>query len=125
MTETYELQRDGDVAKGRDEAGNPVEVPVGQHVSMNMWGLAPAFLEELERGFPEFLDGLKDGDIKSEYLLPKIIDRLVRSGRAGVTVLETRDKWFGVTYREDKPAVAAAIKELVARGVYPEKLFAE
>lgn len=59
VTETYELQKDGDVARGRDDDGNPVEVPIGQHVSMNMWGLAPAFLEELERGFPVFLDGLK------------------------------------------------------------------
>ena len=125
VTETYELQKDGDVARGRDDDGNPVEVPIGQHVSMNMWGLAPAFLEELERGFPVFLDGLKEGDIKTEYLLPRIIDRLVRAGRARVTVLETPDKWFGVTYREDKPTVAAAIKELVADGVYPEKLFEE
>ena len=123
VTETYELQKDGDVARGRDDDGNPVEVPIGQHVSMNMWGLAPAFLEELERGYPVFLDGLKEGDIKTEYLLPRIIDRLVRAGRARVTVLETPDKWFGVTYREDKPTVAAAIKELVADGVYPEKLF--
>ena len=123
VTETYELQRDKDVARGRDDDGNPVEVPIGQHVSMNMWGIAPSFLEELERGFPEFLDSLKEGDIKTEYLLPRIIDRLVRTGRARVTVLETPDKWFGVTYREDKPAVAAAIKELVADGVYPEKLF--
>ena len=123
VTETYELQRDKDVARGRDDDGNPVEVPIGQHVSMNMWGIAPSFLEELERGFPEFLDSLKEGDIKTEYLLPRIIDRLVRTGRARVTVLETPDKWFGVTYREDKSAVAAAIKELVADGVYPEKLF--
>ena len=99
VTETYELQKDGDVARGRDDDGNPVEVPIGQHVSMNMWGLAPAFLEELERGFPVFLDGLKEGDIQTEYLLPRIIDRLVRAGRARVTVLETPDKWFGVTYR--------------------------
>ena len=123
VTETYELQRNGDVAEGRDDDGNPVAVPICQNVSMNMWGLAPSFLEELERGFPEFLDSLKEGDIKSEYLLPKIIDKLVRAGHARVTVLETKDKWFGVTYREDKPAVAAAIKELVAAGVYPEKLF--
>ena len=123
VTETYELLRNGDVAEGRDEDGRPVTVPIGRHVSMNMWGLAPSFLDELERGFPVFLDERKAGDIKSEYLLPKIIDKLVRSGRARVKVLETPDKWFGVTYREDKPAVAAAIKELVKAGVYPEQLF--
>ncbi len=123
VTETYELKRSGDVAIGRDEEGNSVEIPLSQNVSMNMWGLSPAFLEELERGFPKFLDSLKEGDIKTEYLLPKIIDKLVQSGEAKVTVLETQDKWFGVTYREDKPAVAEAIRSLVAAGVYPEKLF--
>lgn len=123
VTETYELKRSGDVAIGRDEEGNSVEIPLSQNVSMNMWGLSPAFLEELERGFPKFLDSLKEGDIKTEYLLPKIIDKLVQSGEAKVTVLETQDKWFGVTYREDKPAVAEAIRSLVAQGVYPEKLF--
>ena len=66
---------------------------------------------------------LKEGDIKSEYLLPKIIDKLVENGRAKVTVLETRDKWFGVTYKEDKETVVAAIRKLIADGVYPEKLF--
>jgi len=90
---------------------------------MNMWGLSPAFLEELERGFPEFLDSVKEGDLKAEYLLPRIIDRQVHSQKAQVRVLETKDKWFGVTYREDKPAVASAIRKLVAEGLYPEKLF--
>ena len=123
VTETYEIQMKAGVLTACDEQKQPVSVSEDQHVSMNMWGIAPSFLEELERGFPEFLDSLKEGDIKTEYLLPRIIDRLVRTGRARVTVLETPDKWFGVTYREDKPAVAAAIKELVADGVYPEKLF--
>lgn len=123
VSETYELQQNGEMAEGRDDEGNPVTVPLGRHVSMNMWGLAPAFVDELERGFPEFLDSLKEGDLKSEYLLPKIIDKLVRTGRAKVKVLETQDKWFGVTYREDKPTVAAAINELVNAGVYPKKLF--
>lgn len=125
VTETYEIRRCKDSAKGRDEDGNEAVVPLEQNVSMNMWGLPPAFLDELERGFPEFLVGLKEGDIKSEYLLPKIIDKLVQSGRAEVTVLETKDKWFGVTYKEDKPAVAEAIKRLVAEGVYPDRLFDE
>lgn len=123
VTETYELKRDGDVAKGRGEDGSFVEVPLSQHVSMNMWGLFPGFLEELERGFPEFLNGLEKGDVKSEFLLPKIIDLLIQEGKATVTVLETRDKWYGVTYREDKPEVAAAIRKLVEKNVYPERLF--
>lgn len=123
VTETYELEKKDGVAAGQDENGNPVEIPLKQHVSMNMWGLAPSFLDELERGFPEFLSSLKEGDLKTEYLLPRIIDHLVQTGRARVKVLESRDRWFGVTYREDKPTVAAAIRRLVEDGVYPEKLF--
>lgn len=123
VTETYEIRRCEDWAEGRSEEGTPVKIPLNQNVSMNMWGLSPAFLDELERGFPGFLSGLKEGDVKTEYLLPKIIDRLVQSQKAQVTVLETRDRWFGVTYKEDKPAVAAAIRNLVSEGVYPERLF--
>lgn len=123
VTETYEIERCEGGACGKDEAGNPVDIDLNQNVSMNMWGLSPAFLEELEKGFPEFLDNIKEGDIKSEYLLPKIIDRLVQEKKAQVTVLETKDKWFGVTYKEDKPAVAASIRNLVSAGVYPKQLF--
>jgi len=123
VRETYEIKRCGDEAIGREESGNTVRIPLEQNVSMNMWGLTPAFLNELGKGFPEFLDSLKEGDVKTEYLLPKIIDKLVQSKRAQVTVLETRDRWFGVTYKEDKPAVAEAIKGLVSRGVYPVRLF--
>ncbi|MDK2966407.1 MULTISPECIES: sugar phosphate nucleotidyltransferase [Lacrimispora] len=123
VSETYELTMQNGEAHGKDDAGNPVKVPLKQNVSMNMWGLSPAFLMELERGFPLFLESLKEGDIKSEYLLPKIIDRLISQDMAKVHVLETKDKWFGVTYKEDKPAVSAAIRELVAKGIYPERLF--
>ncbi len=123
VTETYELMMDGREACGRDEAGNPVKVSLDQNVSMNMWGLSPAFLMELERGFPTFLESLNEGDIKTEYLLPKIIDRLISQDKARVHVLETKDKWFGVTYKEDKPAVSAAIRDLVSKGIYPDRLF--
>lgn len=123
VTETYEIRQREDRAEGRSEEGTPVVIPLSQNVSMNMWGLSPAFLEELERGFPGFLDSLKEGDVKTEYLLPKIIDKLVHSQKAQVKVLETKDRWFGVTYKEDKPAVAAAIRNLVSEGVYPERLF--
>lgn len=123
VTETYDIERKGAGIFANDEEGNPVIVSPDQHVSMNMWGLPPKFLEELEKGFPEFLGSLKEGDVKSEYLLPKIIDRLIKSGKARVRVLETRDKWFGVTYREDKEAVVASIRRLIDEGVYREKLY--
>lgn len=91
-------------------------------VSMNMWGISADFLNLLEAGFKEFLSELPEGDIKSEYLLPKIIGDLVESGKADVKVLPTDDKWFGVTYAEDKVSVQAAFLELAKKGLYPENI---
>ncbi len=123
VTETYDIRYKEGVLCGRDEEGGSVAVQEGQHVSMNMWGLGAGFLEELESGFLEFLSKRKPGDLKSEFLLPRIIDNLIQEGRANVKVLETKDKWFGVTYQEDKKSVVDAIQELVKRGIYREKLF--
>lgn len=124
VTETYEIRMNEDgTMQAQDEQGSPVKVQADQHVSMNMWGLPASFMDELEKGFPEFLAGLKEDDVKAEYLLPKIIDKLVKEGRAKVAVLETRDKWFGVTYKEDKETVVSSIRSLIADGVYPERLF--
>ncbi|MFR5602102.1 MAG: sugar phosphate nucleotidyltransferase [Lachnospiraceae bacterium] len=123
VQETYQIAFEGGELKACDEQGNFVQLDPDQMVSMNMWGLPVEFLEELEQGFPQFLDGISEGDIKSEYLLPRIIDGLVKTGRARVTVLKTSDKWFGVTYKEDKPAVVEAIRKLIADGVYGEKLY--
>ena len=122
VKETYEIQQKGREISACDEEGNPVLVRGDQQVSMNMWGLPPAFLDELERGFPVFLDNAA-GNLKAEYLLPKFIDELIQKKKAQVKVLETRDKWFGVTYQEDKAAVAAAIQGLVEKGVYKENLY--
>ena len=93
------------------------------YVSMNMWGLTPNFIEVLSERFPAFLDSVKPGDIKAEYLLPAIVDDLLQEGKASVKVLPTEDHWFGVTYKEDKPAVVAAIGKLISDGVYPSPLF--
>ena len=90
---------------------------------MNMWGLPASFLDELERGFPEFLRSVPEGDVKKEYLLPQIIDKLVKSGQASVQILNTPDKWFGVTYKDDKEAVVNAIRGLVDAVVYKKELF--
>ena len=123
VTETYNIQMKEDGLHATDESGAPVTISPSQPVSMNMWGLPASFIQELEKGFPVFLDSLKEGDIKSEYLLPKIIDNLVQNKKARVTVLDTPDKWFGVTYREDKQAVTDAVRGLIESGVYEEKLF--
>ena len=123
VTETYQIEKKDGGLSAFDKEGNPVSVSGGQHVSMNMWGLTPSFVKALEEGFPEFLKGPGAQDLKAEYLLPTIIDQMIRQGRAKVTVLETKDKWFGVTYKEDKETVSQAIRELCRQGVYKDCLF--
>lgn len=123
VTETYNVYRDGDGMHASDNDGNPAHVDADQYVSMNMFGLPASFVKELEKGFPEFLSAVKEGDLKAEYLLPAVIDSCIHNGKGTVRVLETKDKWFGVTYKEDKPSVVASIRRLVDTGVYPEKLF--
>ena len=122
IEETYEIEGRGGYAVAVKD-GREFRLDLESPVSMNMWGLRPEFLDELEGGFARFLSGLKPGDVKSEYLLPRIIDSLIQGGRAKVKVLETKDKWFGVTYQEDRESVMVAIQELIKRGIYKEKLF--
>ena len=93
----------------KEDGQEPIDE--NSHVSMNMWGLTPEFMEILEKGFVEFLGGIEEGDIKKEYLLPELIDQLIHSGKAAVDVLETKDEWFGVTYQEDKASVQAALQK--------------
>lgn len=94
-------------------------------VSMNMWGLTPEFIDLLEQGFVEFFDGIAGNELKAEYLLPIYIDSLLKKGKVSVKVLQTNDKWFGVTYQEDKPVVIASFAKLVADGVYNTDLFSD
>ncbi len=123
VTETYDIFMDGDRVHACDVRRNPVNVEAGQYVSMNMFGFPKEFLGALEEDFPKFLSHLGDNGTNAEYLLPSVVDRCIQDGLARVRVLETRDKWFGVTYKEDKPAVVASIRQLTDAGVYPEKLF--
>lgn len=106
-----------------EKDGKLVPIDAKSHVSMNMWGFTPEFLDVLEDGFKTFLSQLNEGDIKSEYLLPSIVDSMIKSGKASVTVLESNDKWFGVTYKEDKPLVVESVRKLIAEGRYPENLY--
>lgn len=92
-------------------------------VSMNLWGLTPEFLPVLEEKFVEFLQQINPQDLKAEYLLPSVIDQMLQSGQAVVKVLPTPDKWFGVTYAEDKDSVVKAFCELMEAGVYGGRLW--
>lgn len=123
VKETSGIVKTASGAACDDGNGNQEECDINSHVSMNMWGFTPDFLEELESGFKKFLSDLKQDDVKSEYLLPMIVDGLIKENRADVSVLETRDKWFGVTYKEDKPVVVESIRKLIEQGEYPEKLY--
>ena len=90
---------------------------------MNMWGFTPEIFGVLETGFTEFLEDKNVNPIKGEYLIPTVIDTLIKEGKADVKVLETKDKWFGVTYQADVETVKNALKSLVDGGAYPDKLF--
>ena len=122
VRETFEIRMTEEGLQAKDGAGNPVSLTPEQYVSMNMWVLPPRFLDVLAEGFPTFLEA-HGTELKSEYLLPTIVDSCIRSGEGSVKVLPTHDKWFGVTYQEDKPTVVAAIRALIESGRYPEKLY--
>ena len=90
---------------------------------MNMWGLTPEFADMLEKGFVEFFGGIAGNEMKAEYLLPIFIDSLLKQGKVNVKVLPTQDRWFGVTYQEDKPVVVESFAKLIEAGVYQKDLF--
>ena len=122
IVETHQIEMVPEGAAVRTEEGmQPIDID--SPVSMNMWGLTPEFFPILEEGFEEFLSKIPESDLKAEYLLPTIIGELLEEQKVEVKVLKSHDKWFGVTYKEDKEAVVEAIRSLVANGVYPEKLF--
>lgn len=122
VDETRNIRKTAKGASAELPDGGERELDPQALVSMNMWGLTPEFMEALKSGFGEFLSQRGLGDLKAEYLLPDIVDGLVSSGKAQVSVLRTDDTWFGVTYQEDKYAVREAFKELIRQGAYPEKL---
>lgn len=108
-------------ADGAAVEGTPIDAE--SKVSMNMWGLPPEFIDWLEDGFKEFFTTIAGNEMKAEFLVPIYIDELLKEGKVTVQVLETRDKWFGVTYKEDKPVVVQSFEKLIADGVYKEYLF--
>ena len=117
IEETYGIEKkEGHAVAVKD--GHEIELSLNSPVSMNMWGLRPEIFGVLEEGFKKFLYDLGDEGEKTEYLLPRIIGEMVEKGQAMVKVLESKDKWFGVTYKEDKEAVENLIRELIRQGEY-------
>lgn len=123
IIETSGIVKEGNYAKAKGKEGEDITIDLDSIVSMNMWGFMPSLFEELEKGFEEFLSNVSPDDVKKEYLLPEVIGSLIQSKKAKVKVLKTTDKWFGVTYKEDKDSVTASIRSLVEKGDYPVKLF--
>lgn len=120
-----EKHADG-IAYTEDEGATWTTVPGNTLVSMNMWGFTESILKELQKHFPAFLEkGIKENPLKCEYFLPEVVSGLLADGKATVAVLSSADKWYGVTYKEDKPVVVAAIRSMKDNGIYPEKLWEE
>ncbi|MBE6933450.1 MAG: nucleotidyltransferase [Ruminococcaceae bacterium] len=107
-----------------EDGENWTDVSADTIVSMNMWGFTPSFLAELEARFPEFLDTLAvKNPEKAEYFLPLAVESLLTENKATVKVLQSPDKWYGVTYAADKPQVVAALREKTEQGLYPDGLW--
>ena len=122
INETKDIVKNGDGAAVQTDDGL-VEIDPESLVSMNMWGFRKEFVNELKTGFPEFLKSIAGDELKAEYLLPIIVDDMLKHGRAVVKVLRTEDQWFGVTYKEDKDYVKESFAKLVNAGVYKTPLF--
>lgn len=123
---THIEKREDGAAYTEDDGKTWVEIPAGSTVSMNMWGFSASILKELKDRFSKFLDeNLESNPLKCEYFLPFVVDELLTEKKATVKVLKSMDKWYGVTYKEDKPVVVAAIQKLKDEGLYPQKLWEE
>ncbi len=123
---THIEKRGQETAYTEDDGATWTVIPEGSTVSMNMWGFTESILGELKNRFAKFLDeNLEKNPLKCEYFLPFVVDELLNEGKATVQVLKSLDKWYGVTYKEDKPVVVAAIQALKDKGLYPEKLWEE
>ena len=119
VVETHGIKKSsaGDIECDRD-----ISLLGNELVSMNMWGFMPSVFDHLEKMFNEFLDE-NISDLKSEFLIPSVVNDLIEKNIEKVQVLKTKSTWFGVTYIEDKPFVKNQIKELIQTSIYPEKLF--
>lgn len=115
-------RRDGKIMFTEDEE-TWTEIPEGSTVSMNCWGFSKEMMTELENRFKGFLEKNKDNLLKCEYFLPFVVDDLLKEDKASVKVLQTKEKWYGVTYKQDKETVVNALKQKTEEGFYPERLW--
>ena len=125
ITERVRIEKRGKETAYTEDGGSTWHViPEGSTVSMNMWGFTESFMKELQAGFPVFLEkGLRENPLKCEYFLPSVVNDLLEDEKAEVTVLKSYDRWYGVTYKEDKQTVVDAIRKMKKDGYYPELLW--
>ena len=124
VTERTKIEKGEPPRYTEDDGATWTDLSGDTIVSMNMWGFTRSFLDEALARFPAFLDKtLAENPEKGEYFLPTVVSQLIDEGKARVKVLRSEDKWYGVTYREDKPTVTAAIAEKTAAGLYPDRLW--
>ncbi len=124
VTERTKIEKGEPPRYTEDDGQTWTELSGDTIVSMNMWGFTRSFLDEAWARFPAFLDkALAENPAKAEYFLPTVVSQLIDEGKARVKVLRSEDKWYGVTYREDKPTVVSAIAEKTASGLYPDRLW--
>lgn len=124
IVETSGIIAQGDHAVAKNSVGEDITIALDNVVSMNMWGFKSSLFEHLEKGFVDFLSNISEHEVKQEYLLPTVVGDLIKNGDAEVYVLRSNDRWFGVTYKEDKEDVVKSIQALINQGAYPAKLFA-
>lgn len=124
IVERLKIMWRGDKIAFTEDENTWTEVSKGTPVSMNFWGFTPSFMDEMIKMFPEFLEkAIKENPLKGEFFLPLAVDRLIKTNKATVKVLESSDKWYGVTYKEDRQNVVDALQSLKDKGFYPEALF--
>jgi hypothetical protein len=123
VRERTRIQRFGEEVRYTEDGETWIQISGESTVSLNMWGFTPSLFAELEARFLPFLRENKDRILKAEYFLPEVVGDLSRERVASVKVLSTDERWFGITYKADKPRVERAIRELIRRGVYPEQLW--
>ena len=123
VKERLHIEPFADGIKFQEEDGSWTPVSGESVVSMNMWGFTPSYFDELAAHFPRFLEQSAANPLKAEFLLPDIVGELVQEGYTRVKVLPTPERWFGVTYQADRPRVQVAVRELIAQGKYPSRLW--
>ena len=124
IIETSGIVSEGKHALAKNSEGENITIELDSVVSMNMWGFKPELFKALEKGFVNFLSNVAGNELKKEYLLPEVVGELIKNKTAEVSVLKTSDRWFGVTYKEDKEVVVRSFQALIDQGAYPAKLFA-